>query len=75
MPDELTLTKDDHAVFNLVPFVWHDENYIGAEIAQHLGVRASVVFRRLSRFVTVGIVERRNSRSITAVSEIRRVGK
>ena len=75
MPDELTLTPEDYAVFSRVPVEWMDENYIGAEIAQVIGARSGVVMRRIERFVAVGLVERRGGRTLTAKTEVRRVGK
>lgn len=74
MPADLTLTKDDYAVFSRIPLEWMDENFVGAEIAQALGIKSGVALRRLSRFVAVGIVERRPGRDVREKTEIRRIG-
>lgn len=75
MPAELTLTLADYVVLNAVPFEWTDENFVGAEIARGLDVKSGVTMRRISRFVAVGLVERRPGAAVAEKTEVRRIVK
>jgi predicted transcriptional regulator len=75
MLNEITLTKADYDVFARLPTEWFDENVAACEIAQTLDQRSGVILRRIASFVRVGLVERRGGRTLTAKTEIRKVGK
>jgi hypothetical protein len=71
----LTFTPTDYDVFKRIPIEWWDEHAATVEIAQATGTKTGIIGRRIGRFVTVGVVERRGGRSLQAKTEIRRVGQ
>lgn len=75
MPVDVTLTPGDLAVLKRVPREWWNENVAGAEIAFALATTSADTLRRISRLVTIGLIQRRHGARGPIISEIRRIAK
>lgn len=73
MPPGITLAPGDFAVLNRIPLDWWDENIAGAEISRALEKTSGDTMRRISRLVTLGLVQRRHNERGAVSSEIRRL--
>lgn len=75
MQTDAALAPRDIAVLKRIPREWWDENVVGAEVAMALATTSGDTLRRISRFVMLGLVQRRHAARGPVTSEIRRLGK
>jgi predicted transcriptional regulator len=75
MRDDFAMSESDAAVYKRIPTEWADEMITGADIALALERSSGDVMRRISRFVSLGFVQRKHGRRGRFSSDIRRVKK
>jgi hypothetical protein len=75
MVEDVTLSLDTYNVFKRVPECWWNEDEVIASIALSVVSPKKPIAARLAYLSSVGLVERRNSPTITHEREIRRTEK